>query len=291
MKHRRHPQNVLMFCLVVTFLSLFSCNALQTSLNKVDLSPMIRKLKNPGDSLARTLAGNAIMGVADSSHKALDTVFLNLNGHVDPELAKLVHALNTFGDTTNFQISKIGDNLHWQIGKLKGDIKTSGPMLDKMVEQLKGKVTNITGSLVANALDTLSSARSKAKIDSVIANLLDNNTKTHLSNVVSGAMQPTLDSLSKDVNQLVHKDVPFMTKQAVILVVCIGVVVAIIIALVWFERRKYIRLSEVLTSEINKMPADKVGAYDDLTHRIQSRAQDENLEPLLRKLLVKQGIN
>lgn len=273
---------------------LLSCNIqqkLQNVLNGLNYSQPIGKLKTPADSLVNSLAGSALMGVSDSSHRALDKIFYNLNINADPELAKLAHAINTFGDTTNFQLSKMGNILHWQIGRIKGDIRTSGPMIDSLLDRLKARIADIPGILVANALDTLDSKRSKAKIDSIIANLLNADTKTRLSNVVSGAMQPTLDSLSKDVDHLVNKDVPFMTRQAVILVVCIGIVVLAIIGFIWFERRKYIRLSEVLTSEINKMPPEKVDAYDDLTHRIKLRAQDENLEPLLRELLIKQGIN
>lgn len=275
-------------------LSLWSCNIqqkLQRMLDDLNYNKPIGKLKTPGDSLIRSLTGNALMGIADSSHQALDKIFRNLNGNVDPELNKLIHAINQAGDTTNFQLSRTGNNLHWQIGRLKGDIRTSGPMIDSLVDRLKARIRNLPGLLVANALDTLRSARSHAKMDSIMAHLLDANTKNKLSNVVSGAMQPTLDSLSRDVHDLVRKDVPFMTRQAILLVSAIGLVVLVIIGFVWYERRKYMRLSEVLTSEINKMPGDKVSAYDELTHRIQRRAQDENLEPALRKLLVKQGIN
>jgi len=295
MKHFHNLRKGLMILFTGLMLSsTISCNIqqkLQSTLNGLNYSKPLGKLKSPADSLVNSLAGSALMGIADSSHKALDKIFKNLNGNVDPELTKLIHAINTFGDTTNFQICKIGDNVTWQIGRFKGKIKAYGPMLDSLVSHLKGKVLNIPGLLVANALDTLKSTRSHAKLDSFVSHLLDANTKERLGFVVSGALKPTLDSLSSDVHQLVHKDVPFITRQALILVAGIGIVILAIMAFAWYERRKYMRLSEVLTSEINKMPGDKADAYDDLTHRIQFRAQDENLEPTLRKLLVKQGIN
>jgi hypothetical protein len=294
MKRYLITKKIILFFLFGIALCMLSCNLqqkLQKMVDGITYSKMAKNLKTPSDSLANSLSGSLLMGIADSSHKALDTIFKNLNGKVDPELAKLVHAINTIGDTTRIQINKMGDSVHWQIGRISGDIKSISSTADKLVGRLRNQVKNLPGLLIANALDTLSSTKSHAKMDAIMSNLLDSNTKAKVRDLVSSAMRPTLDSLSKDADKLVHKDVPFMKKQAIELVVAIGIVVIIIIAFVWYERRRYARLTQILTYEIDKMPEGNVNAYDDLTHRIKKHAQDENLEPLLRKVLVKQGIN
>lgn len=294
MKLYRIAKKIALFSLLVFACGLLSCNLqqkLQKMVDGITYSKLAKNLKSPTDSLFNSLAGSALMGIADSSHKALDSIFKNLNVKLDPELAKFVHAVNTMGDTTNFQINKIGDSVHWQIGRISGDIKSISATVDKLVAHLKSQVKDLPGILIANALDTLKSKNSRAKMDSIMSNLLDSNTKAKVRDLISSAMKPTLDSLSKDADKLVQKDVPFLKKQAIELIVAIGIVAIAIIAFVWYERRKYARLTQILTYEIDKMPEGNVDAYDNLTHRIKKHAQDENLEPLLRKILVKQGIN
>lgn len=294
MKLYRISKKIALWLSVVFACSLFSCNLqqkLQKMVDGITYSKLAKNLKSPTDSLINSLAGSALMGIADSSHKALDTLFKNLNGKVDPELAKLIHAIDTMGETTNFQICKIGDSVHWQIGRIGGDIKSISKTVDQLVANLKSQVKDLPGMLIANALDTLKSPRSHAKMDSIMSNLLDANTKAKVRDLISSAMKPTLDSLSRDADKLVQKDAPFLKKQAIELIVAIGIVAIAIIAFVWYERRRYARLTQILTYEIDKMPEGNVNAYDDLTHRIKKHAQDENLEPLLRKILVKQGIN
>jgi hypothetical protein len=294
MKLYRISKKIALFASLALIYSLFSCNLqqkLQKTVDGITYSKLTKNLKPPLDSLFNSIAGSMLMGIADSSHKALDTIFKNLNGNVDPELRKLIHAVNTIGDTTNFQINKIGDSVHWQIGRISGDIKSISKTVDKLVANIKNQVKDLPGILVANALDTLQSKKSRAKMDSIMSHLLDSNTKAKVRDLISSAMKPTLDSLSKDADRLVQKDVPFIKKQAIGLIVAIGIVVIIIIAFVWYERRRYARLTQILTYEIDKMPEGNGDAYDNLTHRIKKHAQDENLEPLLRKILVKQGIN
>jgi len=139
--------------------------------------------------------------------------------------------------------------------------------------------------IIQTALDSLKAPSSKIKIDSIVSGVLDKNTDARAQKLVSSALQPTIDSLAKKIDFIVHKDVPFVQKQAGIL----AAVAIAIIGFVWYERSKYARLVKILTYQIDKIPNPDV--YNDLTGKISSQTKNEDLEPLLRKTLRKQGIN
>ena len=93
----------------------------------------------------------------------------------------------------------------------------------------------------------------------------------------------------KRVEKIVHKDVPFVQRQAKNLLLALGAVAAAIIGWIWYQRRRYAKLVSVLTYEIDKIPSQTL--YDELTKRIRNEAQKNELEPLLRDVLKEQGIN
>ncbi len=285
------------FTAIIVYLciSLFSCNiqkGVQRDIDTLDLSKPIRKITPAADALVRGLTGNAVMGVSDSSKKALSIILKNLGGamdKMDPDIKKLLTVISTVGDTTSLQVTKIGNSLHWQVGKLNGDIKLMGSTVEKIVGTLKGDTKDILSNMIENALDSLKSPSSKVKIDSIISNILDQNTKLKTQQFVNGALQPTLDSLAFKLHNVVYEDIPFVKKQAYWFIAGLALIAVLIIGFVWYERSKYARLAKVLTYQIDKIPAQNV--YDELTNNIKEHAQREDLEPLLQKILKTQGIN
>jgi hypothetical protein len=258
----------------------------------LDLSKPIRNAKNAADSLGKGVGDSLMSGVGRGSKRAIDTALTHLSGamdKLDPDIKKLLAAINTIGSTTTVQIKKIGDTVHWQIGRLNGDVKIMGSTVTTIVDALKKETQNLLSDVVQNALDTLNSKHSKAKIDSIVSALLDSNTQAKAKNLVSGALKPALDSLSKDVNALVYKDVPFVKKEAVELLVALGLISIGIIGFVWYERSRYARLVKILTLHIDGIKDPDV--YNELTKNISAQTKNEGLEPLLRDTLKKQGIN
>lgn len=120
--------------------------------------------------------------------------------------------------------------------------------------------------------------------------LMDSNTQAKAKKLISGALQPALDSLSKDANGIVHKNIPFMKDQAIELMAALGIIAIAIIAFVWYERNRYAKTLKILTYQIDKIPVEHQSVYDDLTGRIKSHAQMEGVEPFLDKVLKSQGI-
>jgi hypothetical protein len=69
----------------------------------------------------------------------------------------------------------------------------------------------------------------------------------------------------------------------------IGMAALLIIGYFWCQKRRYTRLLEILTNQIDKIPVQD--QYDKLTKRINDQTKTKNLEPLLRSTLKRQGIN
>jgi hypothetical protein len=283
-----------LFLLCIIFLTLSACNlekGVQKSIDTLSFNKAIGKLNGPLDTLGRRFAGNAMMGLSDSSKKALNKIVLNLNDaltqlKLDPEVKKLLSAISTIGDTTSIQITKVGNTLHWQIGRLTGDLDHA---LEKLTKALDRDAKKMVDEILQSALTAASSPVSKRKIDTIISNLLDENTNAKAQRLVNSALQPTIDTISNRIDKIVHKDVPFIQKRAGWLLAIIGAIALAIIGFVWYQRAKYARLVKVLTYQIDKIPDKDI--YNELTGNISSQTKNESLEPLLRKTLATQGIN
>ena len=107
--------------------------------------------------------------------------------------------------------------------------------------------------------------------------------------LVSGAFQPTVDSVLNRIEKIVQKDLPFFKKEAENLLLALAALSITIIGWVWYQRRRYAKLVGILTYQIDKIPSHEL--YDELTKRIRNETQKTELEPLLRETLKQQGIN
>ena len=115
MKNYQTLYRLALFSLYAAFLCLSSCNlekGIQTDIDSLSFTRAINKLNPPLDSLGRRFTGNAVMGVSDSSKKALNNIVLNVNNalaqlKLDPEVKKLLIAISTIGDTTSMQLTKV----------------------------------------------------------------------------------------------------------------------------------------------------------------------------------------
>jgi len=294
MKNHRLAKWLALFFLCAIFFNLSSCSiekGIQKDIDSLSFTGAINKLNGPVDSLGRRFTGNAIMGVSDSSKKALNNILNNINNalnqlKLDPAVKKLLFAISTIGDTTSMQLTKVGNSLHWQIGRLQGDLNGT---LAKLTSKLDADAKKLVDDIIQSALTAASSPTSRAKIDTLVSTLLDKNTDDKTQRLVSSALQPTIDTLSNRIDRIVHKDVSFVQKRAGLLLFIVGGIALGIIAFVWYERTRYARLVKVLTYQIDKINEKDV--YNELTSNISSQSKMEDLEPLLRRTLARQGIN
>jgi hypothetical protein len=277
----------LLICLIVS-----GCN-IDKSLNK-DLSG----IRPSVDTLARDAGRNLASGLSDSATLLVHRVIAGLKGitdTLDPDIRKIYHVIDSLGTLGSDQIMKMGDSLDSQITRLKGkvDSKKIQQFLVSTVEKLTGTLKKRTKDLLTNmiqsALNSLKTDSSKQKVNAVIANLLDDSAKVHVQSFLAAALSPTIDTLTARIHTTVHEELPFVKRQAVWLLVAVGLIAAAIIGWVWYQRSRYARLVEILTYHIDQLTSKD--SYNELTGHIQQQTKAENLEPLLRQTLKKQGIN
>lgn len=281
--------------LVFIGISIFSsCGLILTNLNKA-MAPngkVAGAVSRAGDSLGE----HVVIGANKQVPKLIDSLVAGINKaekNVDTEFPKILKYLNTIGDTGKFKIKEIGDNINGTVLTLKKNIKDS--TLTLFIDTAIGKATKtlnqntkyILSNMIQTALDSLNSSKSKHSLDIAFDNILRDTTK--LQKAIHATIQPTIDTILNRVDQIVHKDVPFIQKRASDLLILLGAIALIIIGFIWRERRKYANLVEILTMNIDKM--QNQNDYDTVTHQIQDEARKKKIEPLLRKTLYTQGIN
>ncbi len=260
------------------------------SLNKRRLDSTVFSLtKNAvagGNSEVRALSINLIKSLKDATD-SLDPL--------DPLTRKVKRQVDSLGHLTNGQIDSIGLTVIKRVKELKREVKDeelkrffvdaiakAGGTLDKSTRPL---LANMVGA----ALARLDSDETRARLAAIRDSTLNDATQRKLQQTISKALEPTLDTLTARVRSIVRDDLPVVQKYATQFLLGLGGVLTAIIGLVWYQRRRYARLVQVLTNQIHRIPDP--GSYDALVHNIQSQAQQESLEPLLRETLAKQGLN
>jgi hypothetical protein len=285
----------LLFCVLF---GVINCNSLNKAVSKINLKPVINSANPELDSLARNATRNAVLGASDNAKLLTQNLIRGLKGSMDtlnPDIQKIMKTIDSLGKLSDKQLNLLGNSLNNQIGKLKDNIKDEElkKFLVSTIEQATGTLQKSTKNMLSNiiqtGLDSLSGNSSKEKITKIIQNILGDSTKKQVQLLVSSALQPTMDSLFKRIDKLTEKDIPFVQKQASKLLWSLGILASGIIGFVWYQRRKYAKLVQLMTYEIHNVPSKD--AYDELTTRIKSSAQKESLEPLLKSTLKDQGIN
>jgi hypothetical protein len=292
MKPSHHLSLLFFSCYMsVLFASLNSCS-LDQKIENIDLAKPVRKVKPITDSIAYGVGKNLASGLEDNSQAVIKKALTGLKGFSDtlnPDIKKLVHAINIASDSANFNVTKVGDNLHWQIGRLRGDVRSFDNVIAKIITTLDLRTRYLLSNIIQTGLDTLKAPSTSVKIDSFVAHVLSEKTTQRTQNLVSGALQPTIDKLINRIDKIVDNDVPYIKKQAYWFLGAVTLAALIVIFFFWYQRKKYSRLAKIITYQIDKIKNQ--AEYDELTSRISSQAKREELEPLLKKMLSAQGIN
>jgi hypothetical protein len=163
------------------------------------------------------------------------------------------------------------------IGKTKTDVlelkKAFNDLLNQILSQdTKGKLGSFRDELLGE------------KTNQAITRIAD----TLVSHIVDSAMVKLSNRYRTDINPLLEGDIGFVNKNAKSLLVTLGAIAAAIIILVWRSRVRYLRLTTLLTKQINAIPDQNV--YDHVTSNIKNDAMTAGLEGQLRDLLQKNGL-
>jgi len=298
MNNKMNFKSLVMLLLTASLLFAAGCNLLKTNVDNVDLKKFRDKNQVYIDSLLRSASRSAALGIADTAHLIGKNLLIGLKGSMDtldPDFQKLKLKIEELGNLSEAQLDSIGKTLESRLNSLKANIKDEDlkKFLISIIEESTGKLKKETKTLLSemiqHTLNNFDAETARDKLQIMLDGALGDSTKIKAQELVNGALQPTMDSLFKRIEKIVHKDVPFVEKQARKLLLALAALSAAIIGWVWYQRRRYAKLVSVLTYEIDKIPSQTL--YDELTKRIRNEAQKNELEPLLRKSLKETGIN
>ena len=209
------------------------------------------------DSLIASVAASA----GDDVSKLTDSIF---NKKILIWADSLVQTLT--GNTLQLNVKEIQASM---VGKTKDDVKQ---ILNSFRDLLNGALSDST----------------KDKVGKIRDELLGAKTDSALSKIVDNAMTTIAARYKSDLAPELKKDVSFISKNASTLLFIIGGIAACIILLVWWNKRKYLKMVTLLTKQINDIPDKQV--YDNVTSKIKDEAITAGIEPNLRKVLTKNGL-
>ena len=163
------------------------------------------------------------------------------------------------------------------IGKTKADVLEIKYAFNDLLNQIlsqdtRGKLGSFRDELLGD------------KTNRAITKIAD----TLVSHIVDSAIVKLSYRYRKDINPLIEGDIGFINKNAKSLLLTIGAIACAIILLVWRSRVRYLRLTTLLTKQINAIPDQ--GVYDRVTTNIKDDALTAGLEKQLRDLLQKNGL-
>jgi hypothetical protein len=250
-------------------------------------------LASKSDTIGSNVVHGALMELTDPANQ------LRLRKFVDSIVASL-------GDTLIAKTNKLGDSLislktlRWADSLVEA---LTGHQLKLNVQQIQlaliGKTKTDIQEIkktVTDLLNQVLSTDTKGKLISLRNVLLGDSTNKAITKItdsfVSHLVDSTMIKLSRryetDLNPALHKDISFVERNVIGLLVTLGLIAILVIITVWWSRRKYLRLTTLLTKQINAIPDQRI--YDTVTSNIKSDAITAGLEKDLRDLLSKNGL-
>lgn len=246
-----------------------------------------------GDGLSEkshAIGGNLVSGVRDSltdikTRKQLenfiDSVLISLSSSLNPKISAIRDSL------LNEKVHRWADTLleHLTGERLKmnvNDIREAalGAQTREDLEKLGLSVNNLLNEILSDTLNN--------KIGRIRDQLLGAKTNDALRAIVDSAMSSIVYRINNDITPALQENVGFIQKNANKLLMAIGGIALAIIAYVWMQRRKYMKMVTLLASQIHNIPDEKV--YNEVTAKIKDNALQTNLEPELNKILKKNDI-
>jgi hypothetical protein len=232
------------------------------------------------DSLFTSIGGNVTKGAADSLINErvsknlslmLDSVITNFSASSKRELPVLIDSL--LAQYVEIRLQKISRSFEKELAKLPDD--------------LLGDRTSI---LLGNIRDDLIGDTTVERLSVLRDELLGKKTSGLVDSIIASALNTAL-SKYEGSREMFRADLGFVQKNATTILITAGVVIAALIVIggiIFLKKQKLQKISEVLSMQIHNMPNQKT--YDELVARIRKNAQENKVEPELRKILEEQGV-
>ena len=214
------------------------------------LTPVTRAVRNTTGSVRDSLINHQTLIWADSLIETVTGQHLNQNMRI---------LQTTLMDKSKTDIYELERSLQHLLGEMLGD--STKIKLGILRDELLGPKTGV-------ALNRI--------IDTVVSHIVDSSVAR-----LSKRIRSDIDPLLKD-------NVSFLKRNALSLLIALAALAAIIITLIWLNRRKYLRMVAMLTKQIHDIPNQEL--YDTITARVKNEAVTAGLEPTLRKVLQENGL-
>lgn len=227
------------------------------------------------DTVAGKTAGGALDTlISAKTRRALDSMITDLGTSLAKQAALTRDSL--LGEYTR----------NWML-QLKHDLLGASTKADlaSIRDELLGARTRL---MLSGLRSEVLGDTTLDRIGRIRDDLLGPKTNAAISVIVDSAMTSLVARYRQDLKPVLEGQVGFIQQHASGLLVLVAALAAGIIGLVWYEKQKYAKMLKVLTFQIHEIPDQ--GSYDDLTRRIQRQAQENGIEPALRKLLTEQGV-
>ena len=236
------------------------------------------------DSLFSSISGSFVKGARDTlvSKKTeqeinalVDSIIANLGSKTRIETTSIVDSL--LGAYLQLRIKQIGGITQSELISIRNELlgKNTAQLVGKLRDQLIGDSTRQQLSLLR---DELLGNNSSKKLDSLIYSAMD-------------ALMVKYEEIRPILSEDFREEGSWVQKNTNTILYTSGGITSVLLILggfVYYKSRRFKRISELLTLQINRIPSQD--SYDELTSRIQLDAQEKGLEPALRDILSEHGI-
>ncbi len=272
--HKYYYLTVFIFFLIIN-----GCSGLKNSAGSIS-EELVKPIKENADTVGYRL----VQGMRES-----------LTGpEAKEQLNKLLDSLITnIGNNTNIQLTGIRDSVfnnylvNWLQNGLLGPktseqlVRLRNSFFDSYLQEYITKITTRIGPDILND-STLS------KLGAARDTLIGEKTNRMIKAIVDSAMYSIINRINKDINPAIKENLDFLQKNAVWLIILIGIIAIIIILLVWNKKESYLKLTKMLAFQISEV-TDK-NLKETLKTSISRNAKTIGIEDELRKLLEKSGL-
>ena len=298
--------------LALLFLGFYSCSTFKKVGNNLGDG-----IKGQADTIGFNLSSGVVEGFTNEAAKK------KLNVLMDSLVQGAVSGLNT--QLAEIPVDSIGIRLVGSLRDRLSDkafrdslslliadlLKATGSqgrqelelVLDRVIEKIGSEATTgslsrireeLLGDKTAEALQvlmakTLAGIASDSSAAALREQLIGSKTNIAITAIVDSAMMAVARRFNSEISPALNKDIGFLQKNAKELLLFLALLAIGIIAFVWYQRRRYLKMTTLISSQIYEMQNQE--SYDELTKRIKSKAIELGLEPQLRKLLKENGLS
>jgi hypothetical protein len=277
---------------VVIFLIMTVCVCNSCSFEKMGKN-LTKGVASESDSIGANLVAGAMNQMTDPVTRKkislfLDSILTNLSDSLNIRTRTLEDSLlnrkvllwadslvqTLTGSKMRMNLDSIQGVL---VGKTRKDVLV---MRDGFSQLLAEVLSNNTKNKLGAMRDELLGAKTSAALTKII--------DTAVTHIVDSALHKVSEGFRTEINPQITKDISFVGKNATWLLITLGVIAAVIIFLVWQNRKKYLQMVAIIAKQVHDIPDKQI--YDLVTARIKQNSVASGLEPDLRKLLSKNGL-